>query len=244
MSQDKDVTPTVLSRLSWIDRSLSMAPVQAYRRQSIKRMHGAIRRTLTRCGCGDLDPGFAKQRRAVVYGLIEPVEMVPEVLLSTECRIAPVLWVLLIPDGGLFSWCEIVELTDEESIAPFFEPSAMRGVRSRQSWETMATNEMRLKILLKRKILGGDWIVQPRASVIREIMSGYGNISHINFSMDCNLASSLEPLNSSKFQLNEFDVDFLRNRYIPQWRQSGDMAYREFNTYTITRKVDRPLENG
>ena len=240
MSQDKVVTPresACLPRLNWIARSLSMMPVQSLRRQHIKRMHGSVRRALSHCGCGDVSANDTLANRPLIYGLLEPVEVVREALLSTECRMAPVLWILLIPNGGLFSWCEVIELTDPKFLSPFFEPPAMRGIWSKEVWDTMGKNELRFKVLSKTNSVNGDVFAQTRSSVIREIMSGHKNISHLNFSCDSEWVESLGAMKHELFDLGECDVDFLRTRYIPRWRQCGDMAYCAFNTYTITRKV-------
>lgn len=241
MSQDKDVTPTrstMHPKVSWIDRSLSLVSIQAYRRQSIRKMHGSVRRSLSRCGCGDLELGSLKQRRALIYGLLEPVEALREVLLTTECRMVPVLWILLIPDGGLFSWCEVVEVTDPEIIAACIEPSALGWVLTREVWETMGASEVRYKILQNTVSKTEQLLSRSRASVIREIMSANTSVSHINFSLYRMPANESESIRQGGFEFNEFDVEFLRTRYIPYWRHCGDMAYREFNTYTVTRKVD------
>lgn len=240
MSQDKVVTPTstmLLPHISWIDRSLSLASIQSLRRLAIKKIHGSLQRSLRHCGCGESDKSLLLHKRASAYGLLQPVKDVSEVLISTECRVAPVLWLLMVPDGGRYSWCEIIELTDPDFTEPILRPMVEIGPWPLQCWETFGHNELKFKVSKNVCPVGSDSLVRARASIIREVLPRTTELSHINLSFDTKLAISPESMNNETPDLSEYEFEFLRTRYVPQWRQSGDMAYRAFSTYTVTRRI-------
>lgn len=243
MSQDKDVTPMSHSGLrpsGWIERSVSRAPVQLLRRRTIAKMHGVVRRHSRSCGCSVEDSGLHLEQRALVFAALQAIRPSEQILLSTECQLVPTLWFVLTPNGGRYSWCEVFEFADRDFVLSFWQGLDAGVPRTRAAWEALCHTELKLKYIPVAHAMKGTSVAWARSGLIRELMSSQAGYSHINVSVEAGLDIFPNCLNNENPDLAEYEIELLRSRAVPQWRQSGDMAYQSFNTYTVMRKNSEP----
>ena len=239
MSQDNLVTPRLFqtySHVDWLARSLSLAAVPLLRLRNIERMYGTIRRISDRCGCQRESRFPSPVDRAVLWFALEPIEPVRQVLMATPCRVLPVGWLVLSPDGGRFSWAEMLEIQNRNLLSSFEEIDLFSKVMTLEEWENFGRSEIRFKTVHGSDRKSENPITIFRNSLIREIMNRNANFSHVNLSLEETSIWNQSKVSFLNSELVDLDVEILRDRLIPVWRQSGDMAFASFKTYTITRK--------
>jgi hypothetical protein len=156
--------------------------------------------------------------------------------MSTPCRLVPAAWLVLSPNGGLFSWAEIWELSNSENIFNFEDSFDPLLPRTLSEWEGLGKNEIRFKICQNHGLNDSAAIAHCRFALVREVIQRNPNYSHVNLSLELSPKESGLDMAHFGSNLPDFEIESLRERYVPSWRQSGDMAYRNFSAYTITRK--------
>lgn len=239
MSEDKLVTPWSggsNADSKWLGRSLSLAAVPLLRLRQIEKLYGSLRRASDRCGCQNESRHPSPAERAVLWCAVQPLQASRQVLASTPCRLGPAAWLVLSPNGGLFSWAEIWELTNAENIFNFEDSFNPLLPRTLSEWERLGKNEIRFKVYQNQMLDEAAALAHCRFALVREVMQRNSNYSHVNLSLE--LSQKEFGLDMERFGANlaDFEIESLRERYVPSWRQSGDMAYRNFSAYTITRK--------
>jgi hypothetical protein len=239
VSQDKPVTPEQSARSfpgDWLARSLAFAPITLLRLRHIEKMFGTARRASKSCGC-EKDSRFpSPQDRAIVWGAVQPVETVRQVLVSTPCRLMPFGWLVLSPNGGMYSWGEVVEVPLAEG--HFFSEDSFSPEQPRtlEQWEKLGGADLKFRICQSTDVSLATSLVRSRQGLVTELLQRNPQYSHINLSLPVIPGHPLPGVEALRNQFPDLEVEVLRERYIPEWRQSGDMAYRQFTTYTITRK--------
>jgi hypothetical protein len=239
VSQDKLVTPWSggsNSASEWLGRSLSLAAVPLLRLRQIEKLYGSLRRVSDRCGCQNESRHPSPSERAVLWCALQPLQASRQVLLSTPCRLVPAAWLVLSPNGGLFSWAEIWELSNTENILNFEDSFDPLVPRTLSEWEGLGKNEIRFKICQNQVLNDAAAIEHCRFALVREVIQRNPNYSHVNLSLELSPKESGLDMAHFGSNLPDFEIESLRERYVPSWRQSGDMAYRKFSAYTITRK--------
>lgn len=239
MSEDKLVTPWSgggSAESNWLGRSLSLAAVPLLRLRQIEKLYGSLRRVSDRCGCQNESRHPSPAERAVLWRALQPLQASRQVLTSTPCRLLPVAWLVLIPNGGLFSWAEIWELNNIENILNFEDSFDPLVPRTLSEWERLGKNEIRFKICQNQVVNDSAAIAQCRFALVREVIQRNPNYSHVNLSLELSQKDFGLDMAHLGSNLPGFEIESLRERYVPSWRQSGDMAYRNFSAYTVTRK--------
>ncbi len=239
MSQDNPVTPNMNTRNfpgDWLGRSLTLAPVTLLRLRHIEKMHGAAKRASRTCGCQKESRFPSPAERAIVWGVVQPVGPVRQVLLSTPCRLLPFAWLVLCPNGGIFSWAEMIEVSLEDERFFLEDESVLEEPRTLEQWEKLAGTDLKLRICQSADASRATALVRARHALVSELLQRNPQYSHVNVSIPATSEHAPPGAEALRSQLVEFEVEALRERYIPEWRQSGDMAYRRFTTYTVTRK--------
>ena len=145
VSQDNPVTPqnSGCSRPTWLARSMSTASVSLLRLRNIERIYGSWRRSRSACHCEGESKSALPGERAVLWCALQPLEEVPQVLLSTPCRLLPVCWLVLVPDGGLFSWFEVFELREWSQWLTEPQFAFAEREESLEKWEIFGKKEMK-----------------------------------------------------------------------------------------------------
>lgn len=239
MSQDNPVTPdSSLGNFpgDWLSRSLAFAPVTLLRLRHIEKMHGTARRASKSCGCSKESRFPSPSDRAVVWGVVQPIEPVRQVLLSTPCRLLPQGWLLLQPNGGIFSWGEVIELDFVDGQFFSEESAILEEPRTLEQWEKLGGAELKFKICQSTDATRQWALVRSRHALVTEILQRNPEYSHLNLSVPESNGRPTAEVEVVRSQLPDLEVELLRERFVPEWRQCGDMAYRRFTTYTITRK--------
>jgi len=239
VSQDNRVTPVrsaLIPDVDWIERSLSLQPVQLYRLRAIERMYGTTRRMLDRCGCqNESRYPSPSQRSSIWFGLL-PASLAPQVVLSSTCSLLDRAWLVLACDGGPFAWAEIWEISGDFGSASGLFDLSFSEPRSLEKWEFIAGNEIFFRVCHGQQNSSSAAVLKLRTAVVKEVIQRNPSFSHVNLSLLFTESEEPEarPFLASGWPEN-LEVEPLRKRYVPYW-QSGDMAYRLFKTYTIVRK--------
>jgi hypothetical protein len=157
-------------------------------------------------------------------------------MLSTKCRLLPVRWLVLAPVGGLFSWFEVFELRDGSDWDRNAQSLISARTETLEKWEILGKREMRFRILTDARADLRTATLKCRMELIQELLQRFPTYSHINL----NLEAGTEPIQKAASSFGKWkdllQIELLRERLVPFWRQCGDMAYRSFTAYTITRK--------
>lgn len=238
MSQDKPVTPqqSGYSHSTWLARSMSTAPLSLLRLRNIEKIYGSLRRSSSACRCKGESRHPEAGERAVLWCALQPRDPVPQVLVTTPCRLLPVSWLVMSPIGGLYSWFEVFELREGFSGLMGLRDSGAEPMETLEKWEILGKKEIRFKIHSNAQADLESAVKSSRFELIQELLQRFPNFSHINFNLESG-ADELRPVPlSSGMKGISVQIELLRERLLPFWRRSGDMAYRSFTAYTITRK--------
>lgn len=239
MSQDNLVTPQSVqsgAHFDWVARSLSLAAVPLLRRRNIEKFYGAAKGSSGRCGCQHESRYPSPLERAVLWCGVHPLEPVRQVLSSTRCRALPAVWLVLTPNGGRYAWAEIWELQSPGFLSTFEEVNFFSRVMTLEEWEIVGRRDFQLRPVHRFHDSPDLAVSDFRNSMIKEIMNRNTQYSHVNLSLEKRSTQFSPKMLLPNGQNFEFDLEILRDRYVPMWRRCGDMALTNFTTYTITRK--------
>lgn len=239
MSQDNLVTPRpAVTELQsdWLCRSLSLAGVPLMRLRHIERMYGSVRRMSDACGCQKESRYPSPAERASLWGALRSVDGARQVLLSTPCQMLPVVWLVLNSEGGAFSWGEVWELKNPARLFRAEGVDLLNTERTLEEWEIFGKTEFRFRVVKDARSSLERMVSSAREALLVELLQRNSKHSHLNISIEADIHHPAAESQQSLPESREFEVEFLRDRLIPDWRQSGDMAFKRFKTYTVTRK--------